>query len=288
MKLGYACLNVTMGTKVRTCRLKTYINEGNKKAKEITLSNIEMIEDTLLWNVKKNIFMFRTTSNIIPLGTHELFNWDWKNDTDIIKAAHNVKEIVDFYGIRLTSHPGEYTVLNSIREDIVNKAYVELQHHQDIMGLLGGKDMILHTGGAYGDKEAAKIRFAENYKKLSKEVKANLRLENDDKTFTVKDVLDVHKMCGVPICLDIHHHKCNNDDIPIEDLIDDVFKSWNGFGTPKFHISSGKNHEKDNAHHNFVHQNDFDYFINVIGNRNADIMFEAKQKELSILKIKTS
>lgn len=285
MRFGYACLNITLGTKVRTCRLQTYLREGNDKAKSITLENIKTIYETLQWNVENNIFMFRTTSNIIPLGTHASFNWDWKNDPDILESAYKVKEYVELYDIRLTSHPGEYTVLNSIREEVLRKAFIEVQHHQDIMSLLGGKDMIIHTGGSYGDKNASKIRFAENYKKLSPEVRRNLRLENDDKTFTVKDVLDIHEMCGVPICLDIHHHNCNNDGEDIKDLIDGVFNSWEGFGTPKFHISSGKNHPTDNAHHDYVDPTDLEHLLNVAGGRDFDIMFEAKKKEISILRL---
>lgn len=285
MRFGYACLNITMGSKVRTCRLQTYLKEGNEKAKSIALENVKTILETLKWNIKHNIYLFRATSNIIPLGTHEQFNWDWKKDSDFLEATSKVKDFVEANDIRLTSHPGEYTVLNSIRDDIRQKAFIELQHHQDVMSLMGGKDIILHTGGSYGDKEASKIRFAENYKKLSCEVKENLRLENDDKTFTVKDVLDIHKLCGVPVCLDIHHHNCNNDGEKIEDLIEDIFKTWDNFDTPKIHISSGKTHPLDNAHHDYVNPNDLDYLLGLIGEHEADIMFEAKKKELSIIKL---
>jgi UV DNA damage endonuclease len=146
--------------------------------------------------------------------------------------------------------------------------------------------MIIHGGGAYGDIESAKQRFVENYGQLSQSIKDKLRLENDDKTYSLQEVLDIYDACKVPICFDIHHHICHNNNEPLEPMLKKVFQSWIGFGTPKVHISTGRSGETDRSHHDYISQKDYDRLIGILDGREADIMFEAKQKELSVLKIR--
>jgi UV DNA damage endonuclease len=183
--------------------------------------------------------------------------------------------------MRVSMHPGQYTVLNSPKPEVVEKSVQDLVYHDRLIALLGGNDLIVHTGGAYGDKEQAKIRFAENYALLPASIKQRLRLENDDKTFTVRDVLDVNKLCGVPICFDIHHHNCNNDGNPVDYA--EILATWEGFGIPKIHISTGKEGFTDLRHHNIVTKEDFDELLLLLKGTDADIMFEAKMKEQAVL-----
>jgi UV DNA damage endonuclease len=39
--------------------------------------------------------------------------------------------------------------------------------------------------------------------------RARLVVENDDKgsMFSIRELLELHKMCGVPLTFDFHHHK---------------------------------------------------------------------------------
>lgn len=286
MRLGYACINTTINTRVRTCRLATYRKEGNDKLKELTIVNVRTIRETLEWNIENEIYFFRVTSNIIPLGTHKEVDWDWEKDEDVLKEFYHIKKIQEKHKIRISCHPGQYTVLNTPNKQTLQNAIADLEIHDKMMNLIGGTDIIIHTGGAYGDKEGSKKRFAENYKKLSDSIKQKLRLENDDKTFNVQDVLDVHNMCGVPIVLDIHHNNCHPSEKPIEELLDSVMKSWDGFGVPKTHISTGRTSFTDRAHHNYVSEEDFKRFVSILGNYDVDIMFESKSKELSILSLR--
>lgn len=286
MRLGYACINTSIKTKVRTCRLATYRKEGNSKVKELTIVNARTILETLKWNVTNEIYFFRVTSNVIPLGTHEEFNWDWENDDEVMSLFNEIKKFKELNNIRLSCHPGQYTVLNTPNEKTFLNAIADLEMHDKIMNYFGGTDMIIHTGGAYGDKEASKIRFAEKYKTLNSSIKQKLRLENDDKTFNVQDVLDIHNMCGVPIVLDIHHNNCNPSERHISELVDDVMKSWDGYGIPKTHISTGRTSFTDTAHHDYVSEEDFKSFLSILGEHDVDIMFESKMKEMSILSLR--
>ncbi|MCP2033433.1 UV DNA damage endonuclease [Planomicrobium sp. HSC-17F08] len=281
MRLGYACMNTELKTVFRTLRLATVEAEGTAKIKELSLKNMQTTLEIIQWNIENNIFFYRASSSMIPLSTHPVNDWIWWEDPDFLAIAEQIRLLVESSQMRVSMHPGQYTVLNSPKPEVVKKSIEDLEYHDRLVQLLGGNDLILHTGGAYGDKESAKARFAENYLNLSNSIKRRLRLENDDKTFTVRDVLDVSKMCGIPVCFDIHHHNCNNDGKPVD--FAEILATWEGFGIPKIHISTGKEGFTDLRHHELVSETDFNELLLLLGDIDADIMFEAKLKEQAVL-----
>lgn len=287
MKLGYACLNVTLGLKMRTCRIKTVELEGMAKVKELTLHNLASVLKILQWNHEHNINFFRVSSDIVAFGSHEILTWEWWEDEEVLRLTKEIKALQEKHQMRLSVHPGQYTIINSPNEKVVTNAFRDLEYHYKLINLMGGTDMVLHVGGVYGDKDEAKKRYVENYKKLSPEIKKMLILENDDKSFHVKDVLDINEEIGVPVCFDIHHHYCNPyKDMEINLLLDRVVATWKNIRLPKMHISSGRNSKTDTAHHDYILKEDFNSFIHLLGNRKTDLMFEAKMKELTVLKIR--
>ena len=286
MKLGYACINLSLPSKFRTCRLKTVESEGLEKVKELTIHNFQQVLNNISWNRSQGIYFYRISSDLVPFATHEIMTWEWDRDPDVLEITNQIKDIATKNGMRLTMHPGQYSILNSPNPEIVRKAILDLEYHNQVLNLVNGTDMIIHVGGAYGNKEEAKSRFIKTYNTLSTDIKSKLRLENDDKIFHIQDVIDIYKETGVPILFDYHHNRCNpTDGITIEEALTIVFESWESTGRAKMHISSGRNAETDSAHHDFILEHDFIDFIRLIGNREADIMFESKRKDESVLRV---
>lgn len=287
MKFGYACINLTVPTKYRTCRLKTIEEQGMEKVKELTLHNFSEALRAIEWNIENDMYFFRMSSEIVPFATHEIMTWKWEEDSDVIEITDKIYKLADKHSVRLSMHPGQYSVLNSPKKKVVENAVEDLEYHSQVLNMVGGTDIVLHVGGAYGDKEKAKKNFAETYHSLSKEIKEKLILENDDKTFHLLDVIDISKETNVPVCFDIHHHRCNpyDDDISLEEALDQVFDSWKEKGRPKVHISSGATSPTDRTHHDYIFEDDFDEFAELLGTDEVDIMFEAKKKEKSVLRI---
>lgn len=281
MRLGYACMNTELKTVFRTLRLATAEKEGVEKIKELTIRNMETTLEVIRWNLEHGILFYRASSSIVPLSTHPINDWRWWEDEDFLAIAGEIRRLVNEHGIRVSVHPGQYTVLNSPKPEVVRKSIEDLEYHDKLIQLLGGTDIILHTGGAYGDKDTAKRRFADNYLMLSDSIRQRLRLENDDKTFTLRDVLDVNDMCQVPICFDIHHHNCNNDGEPVD--FSEILATWEGYGRPKIHISTGREGFTDLRHHDLISEEDFAELLKLIDGYEADIMFEAKLKEQAVL-----
>ncbi|MCM2674619.1 UV DNA damage repair endonuclease UvsE [Alkalicoccobacillus plakortidis] len=284
MRLGYPCQNLTLPTVFKTCRLKTMQENGMGVIKELTLHNINQLKRVLEWNVENDIFFFRISSDMIPFATHAEMTWNWQEDKEVLKELHEIRDLQSKWNMRLSMHPGQYTVLNSPREHVVGNAIKDLHYHYDFMKAVGGTDIILHTGGAYGDKEKAKAAFIQVFEKLPVPIQGMIRLENDDKVFHTQDVLEIFEKCGVTVCFDIHHEMCfKRTEEELTELFYRVNKTWKNSGQiPKVHISSGKRSESDPAHADYIRLEDFKRLQSVIQEIDVDCMLEAKSKELAL------
>ena len=149
--------------------------------------------------------------------------------------------------------------------------------------------MVLHVGSSQGGKEASIDRFIENLKLFPQNITDKLIIENDDKTFTAKDVLDLCKRINKPMVLDVHHHICNNEGEEIEELLPEVFKTWeNEILPPKIHFSSPREFENDRKHADYINSSDFIKFLEKakeVCDIDFDVMIEAKQKDLALEKL---
>ena len=137
-------------------------------------------------------------------------------------------------------------------------------------------------GGVYGEKEAAMKRFVEQYRLLSAEIRMLLRLENDDKSYSIVDVLKISKCTGVPIVFDYHHHRCLTDGAVPIDLVKRIERTWKN-AVPKMHISSGKSSSKDRSHSEYISSEDCQAVVELYQDCKVDVMIEAKMKDRAAL-----
>jgi UV DNA damage endonuclease len=286
--LGYACINETLKPrKFRTCRLKTIETKGIEVLKEIVLHNLDLLKDIIEWNHEHDIHFYRVSSDLIPLSTHPVVlekGFIWQKDPDIKKALLEINKKVLAYKMRISMHPDQYTVLNTLKEDVLVRSIEYLQFHADLLEAIGGQDMILHVGGVYGDKISAKKRFVDQYMLLNDTIKGYLRLENDDKSYTIHDVIEIHQSTGVPIVFDYHHHRCHHEKKITKEDIDIIYSSWQGI--PKTHLSTGKAHATDRSHHDYVKLEDLQALDGLFGDKIIDVMVEAKKKDFAVLELK--
>jgi UV DNA damage endonuclease len=296
IRLGYVAIALNL-PKVTSSSSVTYTNYNKlfseeqklNKLKQVTLSNLDDLYKILQYNLKHQVHFYRITSALIPLATHpEVTNWDFRKIFDV-EFARLGKFIKD-NNMRVDTHPDEFNVVNSIREDVVISTERNLWNHVHFfedMDYPDGK-MILHIGGAQGGKEEAMKRFINNFKKFPKEITSRLMLENDDKTFTASEVLYICKEVNAPIVFDVHHHMCNNAGESVEDLISDIFSTWDNQLLPaKFHFSTPRETEKDRKHADYINAEDFVNFLEVCRplDRNFDIMLEAKKKDQALFQL---
>jgi UV DNA damage endonuclease len=292
MKLGYACINMSMGKKVTTNRTmvkRTFEARGMDYVSELALLNAKDIVRILEWNRLNGISFFRLSSALIPWGD-QLDLTQLKDYKEIKRELKKAGDFAKFWGIRITSHPGPFNVLVSPNESVVLKTIADLELHGKVFDMMGLEKspynkINIHCNGVYGDKISAMMRFCENFKRLSPSVRKRLTIENDDKAsmYSVKDLMFIHNIIGIPIVFDYHHHKFCTGDLSEEMALKLAVSTWPKSITPVVHYSESKSlHEnntkiKDQAHSDYINRIPNTYGYDV------DIMVEAKAKELAIL-----
>jgi UV DNA damage endonuclease len=283
-KIGYACVLESMPYKTsRSFILKNFSEINFYNA---TKGNLDDLLKILKWNKTKNIYMFRISSDIIPFGSHIVNNIEWWNifKDQLTSIGVYIKE----NNMRVSMHPGQYTVLNSPNAEVAKRSIDEIEYHTkflDSLGLDYTNKIVLHIGGVYDNKIDAINRFIENFQQLSTSSKKRLVVENDDKSYTIEDVLYVSDKINVPVVFDNLHDKLNPSSLDFTEIIRRVIKTWKSIdGKIKLHYSDQDESKKGGAHSKFVNLKNFLSYLNRIQDIDADIMLEVKDKEISAIK----
>lgn len=292
IRLGYVAIALNLGkvtsssTLTYTRYLKLNKEDRLKKLKEVTYSNIEALEKILRYNIDNNIHFYRMTSNFIPLATHPDVMWDYLKYFK--KDLEYIGKLIKDNNLRVDAHPDQFNVINSDRERVVENTLRTLNMQVDLFEAMNyeqGK-LVIHIGGAKGGKDIALDRFINNLKNFPKRITDRLILENDDKTFNAKEVLQICEKTNLPMVFDIHHHNCNNCEEDIKSLLPQIFKTWEDEElVPKIHFSSPREFEKDRKHADYIDANRFLEFIYKAKesvNKDFDIMIEAKKKDITL------
>ena len=287
--LGYVCVNETLKPKgFKTCRLKTVQSKGISYLRDIGVQNVKLLKEILQWNISHDIYMFRVISDIIPLATHPdilaQYDWRWYEDEELLKLFSEVKDLCNEYQMRLSMHPDQFTVINSNNAKTVQNSITYLDYHAKILEAIGGQDMILHVGGVYNDKDLAMKRFIKVYEELDGTIKEYLRLENDDRSYSISDVLAISELTGIPICYDYHHNRCLFNEPIDKQVMAAIVGSWKG-RKPKMHMSSGFSHPRDRKHADYISKEDGVSLYELLEEWDMDIMVEAKRKEKATLRL---
>ena len=236
---------------------------------------------------ENSIKLIRISSDIIPFASRQDISIDWQSI--FLEKLQQVGDKISKTNLRVSMHPGQYTVLNSLNQNIVFSAISDIRWHADFLDALNvdaSAKIVLHLGGVYNDKNASIIRFIKNFDLLPKNAKSRIVLENDEKNYNIKDVLFVSKKLGIPTVFDAFHHSLNapEDDKDIMHWITESAKTWTSQdGRQKIHYSQQKIGAKKGAHSDTIDTKIFMDFYKTISKLNIDIMLEVKDKNISVL-----
>jgi UV DNA damage endonuclease len=271
-----------------------------------SLERLERILDYLDLN---DIRMYRVATALAPYASHPELPQFHDQVAECAEELAAIGALARDRGIRLSSHPGQYTVLNSESPDVRSAAAAELEVQAalfDAMGLGPEAVVVLHVGGAAGGKDAASERFLAGLELLSHAARSRLVIENDDRSFGIADVVALAERAGLRVVWDLLHHHCNDPDgISDRDALDAALATWPEGVTPKIHYSSprldleerrvrrGRRVERRHvlpqlrAHADLVDPIAFESFLtDVAGDRDFDVMLEAKAKDLALLRLR--
>lgn len=289
IRIGYACINTKLPSPNRTCRLK---NATPEKILELSSANLAALERILHWNVAHGIELFRITSDVIPFGSHNLNKLPWRR---LLRAqCERLGRLIHKEGLRVSMHPGQFTVLNSPRREVVESSVKELHYHAEFLDALEIGDshkIVIHLGGIYDDKSQSLSRFIQTYQTLDARVKARLVVENDERCYSIADALSAAQAIGVPVVFDVFHHRWNAGlkEHSVRSIIQKAARTWGERdGRAKIHYSNQWPGKPPGTHSKSISLRRFEEFHRTIEDLELDIMLEVKDKERSILKIRRS
>lgn len=289
MRIGYACLAVGVPqTALKTCR-QNRADDGVLQA--IIASNLDALRRMVVYNIDQGIALYRISSDIIPFGSSPVNQLPWPDL--FAQQLDAIGTLIRQAGLRISMHPGQYTVINAIDDTVVERAIADLRYHNAFLQCLGiGPEhkIILHIGGAYGDKAAALERFALRYHRLDAAIQSRLVIENDERLYTIEDALALHRQTGAPVIFDNLHHAINRCDAasavpaPDRDWITATRSTWRlADGPQKIHYAQQEPGKKPGAHADTIRSAQF---VADMANlpEDLDVMLEVKDKNLSAVK----
>ena len=281
---------------------------AEQKLYDLMVGNIEAVRKLveLVGTLDENLRMVRLSSDILPVYTEPTWGRYWRS-ADVRayceRAFRVVGDLARERGVRLSMHPGQFTVLASVNEGIVGRSIEEFEYHTDMARWMGyGKTfqdfkINVHISGKQGPDGIKRAM-----QRLSPEARNCITIENDEMTWGIDASLELVDTCA--LVLDIHHHWINSGEYidPNDDRVKRIIDSWRGV-RPVIHysvsredvivdhatdtlptldalIESGHKKQKLRAHSNF--------YWNTAANEWAlsfrdqfDIMCESKAKNLA-------
>lgn len=289
MRIGYACINTQLPAPNRSCRLK---NATPARILDLAAENVSRMEPILRWNLRHGIKLFRISSDVIPFGSHPINRLAWRDM--LAPQLNRLGKYIRAHGMRVSMHPGQFTVLNSPRPEVVDASVKELAYHASFLDALGLNDqhkIVIHLGGVYGDKAQSLKRFIAAGNELSGRIRARLVLENDERCYSIADALHAAAAIGVPVVFDVFHHRWNPafKDRSLRSIIQTVARTWRRRdGRVKIHYSNQWPGMPPGTHSRTINIRAFRKFHDEIGALDLDVMLEVKDKEQSVLKLMRS
>lgn len=281
MKIGYACINLSLPVKSNhRCMLK---NATDNNLRRLIKKNLDGLKEILLYNIAHNMLLFRISSDIIPFASHPVNNIDWT--TEFTPELNDIKKLINSSCTTVSMHPGQYTVLNSPKAEVVKNSIAELDYHCKFLDSITDDlqhKIVLHIGGIYESKKQAMQRFISNFLSLEKDLQKRIIIENDDRMFNIEDVLHISNETGAPVVFDYFHHVVNHpSNFELCCWFNRILNTWKPEdGTPKCHYSDQAPFRTRGAHSEQVNLINFIKFIKLLP-QNINIMLETKDKNLS-------
>lgn len=295
MRLGYCCINLSLREQGITINRgmvkKTWLEQGIARAALLAEQNLQDLCKILQWNLEHDIRVYRMSSDIFPWMSEYMFE-QLPNYDKLVGIMQQIGEFVHQHNLRISFHPGQFDVLASPTQSIVDKTIYDLDQHARIMDLMQlpksyAAPINIHIGGTYGDKPSAIQRFCTNFDRLADSTKARLVVENDDKAtqFSVLDLYDgIYNGVGCPITFDHLHHRFCTSGLSPQEAAHLAASTWYKH-KPLQHYSSTRLYEDASA----LNRSHADYIYEVIPHYDldVDVEVEAKAKDLAVLKYRT-
>lgn len=263
-RIGYACKTLhhdqSLGKKLleelqrpltEKCTTVAWLNRQTRDVAEQRLWDI-MVHNAAaakklveyVGSLPSELRMVRLGSNQLPCATQDQWRYFWQK-ADVVEYCEKhygkVGDTARALDVRLSMHPGQFTVLASDNPEIVNRSIEEFEYHANLIRWMGyGKQFQdfkcnVHISGRRGP---AGIKDA--LKRLSPEARNTITIENDENSWGLDASLELAN--DLALVLDVHHHLIHTGGEYIEhndDRVRRIIDSWRG-ERPVIHFSQSR------------------------------------------------
>jgi UV DNA damage endonuclease len=293
MRFGLCCLFANEAVSFRTTTAKALStmrrDDQLRKLSGICHDNARNLFLALEAVQRLGIGAFRIMSPLFPRMTHPNVGYrleELPDGMEIQLRLENVRNFAQANDIRLSFHPDQFVVLSSPHAAVVANSIQELEYQAGLAELVGADVINIHAGGVYGDKASALLRFCTVFPDLPENVRSRLTLENDDVSYTVRDLQPVCEKLSIPLVYDVHHHRCNPDGLSVKEATGLAGETWNRAGREQYcHLSSPKagwGSGNPKPHADYIDLTDFPECWR---GRDMTVDIEAKAKELAVVRL---
>ena len=260
---------------------------------KIIVENLDMLAGVVAWCADHGIHAFRINSDLWPRATHALVA-PWVDElfarADIQAQCTRVRELAQTRDIRLSEHPDQFLVGNSLRDDVVTNTIAELEWRGRLGDALGVDVICLHVGSGAPDRDSALWRWDATIPRLSTRVLSKLAFENDDRTFAPEHILPACLAWNIPLVYDAHHHRILRDSLSEEEATEFAMATW-GDREPYFHLSSpraGWDSGDARPHHELIEPTDWPDTWTALREAGAPftVDIEARAKERAVFAVR--
>ena len=259
---------------------------SSKQIEETWINNALGLFDIIKRVNQEGIKLFRVSSNLFPL---------YDSVTENLRSCQIVKNILKETGkyilqnqMRVTSHPDQFVVLSSNKEDVISTSIRLLDYHAWIFDQMELPVSTYYAINIHGGTKGNSKLLINSINNLRPSTKGRLTLENDERSYNVQELYQVYQETGVPICWDSHHHTFNDAGLSLDEGLALAKQTW-GDVKPVTHLSNTEpslvngSFTERRKHSDFVHYIP-DCQLNGNNNGEIDVEFEFKMKNLAIFK----
>lgn len=179
---------------------------------------------------------FRMSSCLLPLL--DLVDPSLYDNVEVRQALAAAGAAFRAQGIRLTTHPGQFCVLSSDSDKVVERTVAELTSAAWIMDALGMPRSPYAAINIHGGKKDATQRLIDSIVDLPEAVRSRLTLENDEMSYSTVELLAVYLKTGTPVVFDSHHHSFNPDHLTVDEAYRAACETWPAGVRPLQHVSN--------------------------------------------------
>ena len=259
-RIGFACKYFHPDRTLNKKLLEEIERPLNERATTITWLNRQTREvaEQRLWDIMEHnisslnnliqfvgglpneLRMVRLGSGVLPAYTEPSWSYYWQLPDVRRYLESNLARVGDearLRDVRISMHPGQFTVLASDRDDVVARSIEEYEYHTDVLRYMGYGQQFqdakcnVHISGRRGPQGIIDVLG-----RLSPESRNCLTIENDEMSWGIEASLELADHCA--LVLDIHHHWVATGEYisPLDGRVARIKDSWRGV-RPVIHYS---------------------------------------------------